>query len=151
MSFCINCGKELQDSFEFCPECGMKISSEGKEWHGAKESFDNFAGKTKICSKCGEAMPEDSFYCLNCGNTFPEQDIEFETIKRKINMQTGTWRSKWVALILCVLFGWLGVHRFYEGKVITGLLYLCTLGFFGLGWIVDIVRLAKKPNPYRAK
>ncbi len=96
-------------------------------------------------------MPEDSFYCLNCGNAFPEQDIEFETIKRRINMQTGTWRNKWIALLLCVFFGWLGVHRFYEGKVFTGLLYLCTLGFFGIGWIVDIVRLTKKPNPYRAK
>ena len=66
-------------------------------------------------------------------------------------MQTGTWRNKWIALLLCVFFGWLGVHRFYEGKVFTGLLYLCTLGFFGIGWIVDIVRLTKKPNPYRAK
>ena len=129
----------------------MKINGERKESHGAKEPFDNFAGKPKICSKCGEAMPEDSFYCLNCGNAFPEYDIEFETIKKRINMQTGTWRNKWVALILCVFFGWLGVHRFYEGKVITGLLYLCTLGFFCIGWIVDIVRLAKKPNPYRAK
>jgi len=151
MPFCVNCGKELLDSFEFCPECGEKIDGKEIESNVTQEPFEHCSGKTKICSKCGEAMPEDSFYCLNCGNTFPEQDIEFETIKRKINMQTGTWRSKWVALILCVLFGWLGVHRFYEGKVITGLLYLCTLGFFGLGWIVDIVRLAKKPNPYRAK
>ena len=151
MAFCINCGKELLDSFEFCPECGKKIGSEGTEPYGTKEPFDNFTGKTKICSKCGEAMPDDSFYCLNCGNAFPEQDIEFETIKRRLNMQTGTWRNKWIALLLCVHFGWLGVHRFYEGKVFTGLLYLCTLGFLGIGWIVDIVRLAKKPNPYRAK
>lgn len=151
MAFCINCGKELLDSFEFCPECGKKIGGEETGLYGAKESFNNFSGKTKICPKCGEAMPEDSFYCLNCGNAFSEQGIEFETIKRRINMQTGTWRNKWIALILCVFFGWLGIHRFYEGKVFTGLLYLCTLGFFGIGWIVDIVRLAKEPNPYRAK
>lgn len=151
MAFCSNCGKELLDSFEFCPECGIKINGDGKESHGAKETFENYAGKIKVCSKCGDAMPEDSFYCLNCGNAFPEPDIEFETMKKRINMQTGTWRNKWVALILCVLFGWLGVHRFYEGKVFTGLLYLCTLGFLGIGWIVDIVRLAKNPNPYRAK
>ena len=151
MAFCTNCGKELLDSFELCPECGKKIDGEEAESSATKTSFEGFAGKIKFCQKCGEAMPEDSFYCLNCGNAFPAQDIEFEIIKRKINMQTGIWRNKWIALILCMCFGWLGVHRFYEGKVFTGVLYLCTLGLFGIGWIVDIVRLAKKPNPYRAK
>lgn len=151
MAFCTNCGKELLDSFEFCTECGKKIDGEEAESSATKTSFEGFAGKIKFCQKCGEAMPEDSFYCLNCGNAFPAQDIEFEIIKRKINMQTGIWRNKWIALILCMCFGWLGVHRFYEGKVFTGVLYLCTLGLFGIGWIVDIVRLAKKPNPYRAK
>lgn len=40
-------------------------------------------------------MPEDSFYCMNA---FPEQDIEFEAIKRKINMLTGTWRNIWLTV-----------------------------------------------------
>lgn len=96
-------------------------------------------------------MSEDFFYCLSCGNTFKEHDNEFETIKRKINMQVGTLKNKWILLLLCMLFGWLGIHRFYEGKVFTGILYLFTLGFFGIGWIIDIVRISMKPNPYRAK
>lgn len=151
MAYCINCGKELLDSFEFCPECGKKIDGREIESYVTEATFEDFVGKTKICPNCGATMPVDSFYCLICGNAFPERNIEFETIKRRINMQTGTWCNKWIALILCVFLGWLGVHRFYEGKVITGLLYLCTWGFFGIGWIVDIVRLAKNPNPYRAK
>ena len=48
-------------------------------------------------------------------------------------------KSKATALILCVLFGWLGLHRFYVGKVITGLLYACTCGLFGIGWLVDLI------------
>ena len=84
-----------------------------------------------------------------CGNTFRESSDEFETIK--INMQTGTWKNKWISLLLCIFFGWLGIHRFYEGKVVTGILYLFTLGFFGVGWIIDIIRIVQKPNPYRAK
>ena len=51
-------------------------------------------------------------------------------------------KSKATALILCVLFGWLGLHRFYVGKVITGLLYACTCGLFGIGWLVDILAIA---------
>ena len=35
------------------------------------------------------------------------------------------------------LFGFLGAHRFYFGKPITGTLWLFTLGLLGVGWVVD--------------
>ena len=149
--FCVNCGKELLKDFEFCPECGKKVNDESSTCHGTQPSFYAYVGETIVCKKCGAQMPADSFYCLNCGNTFQEREAEFETIKRKINMQTGTWRNKWVALMLCIFFGWLGIHRFYEGKIFTGFLYLFTLGLLGIGWIIDIIRIAKKSNPYRVK
>lgn len=49
---------------------------------------------------------------------------------------------KYVELILCILFGYLGVHRFYAKKMKSGLIYLFTIGLFGLGWIYDIVVLS---------
>ncbi len=36
------------------------------------------------------------------------------------------------------LFGFTGAHRFYYGKKWTGLLWFCTLGMFGIGWLVDL-------------
>ena len=36
------------------------------------------------------------------------------------------------------IFGFFGAHRFYLGRPLSGLLYLCTLGLFGIGWIVDL-------------
>lgn len=30
--------------------------------------------------------------------------------------------NKWIALALCILLGYLGLHRFYEGKIATGIL-----------------------------
>ena len=34
-------------------------------------------------------------------------------------------------------FGFLGAHRFYYGKTISGIIYFCTFGLFFIGWIVD--------------
>lgn len=44
-------------------------------------------------------------------------------------------------LWLACLFGACGVHRFYLGKKWTGLLYLLTFGLFGVGQIIDLVRM----------
>lgn len=35
------------------------------------------------------------------------------------------------------VFGFTGAHRFYYGKKLTGILYFCTLGLLGIGWIID--------------
>lgn len=36
------------------------------------------------------------------------------------------------------IFGFLGAHRFYFGKPISGTIYFFTLGIFFIGWIVDL-------------
>lgn len=48
-------------------------------------------------------------------------------------------KRKLPALLLCLFFGMFGVHRFYVGKVATGLLELLTLGGFGLWWLFDLL------------
>ena len=53
-----------------------------------------------------------------------------------------------VALLLCIFLGEFGAHKFYEGKIGMGILYLCTCGLCGIGWIIDIIALIGKPNPY---
>ena len=51
--------------------------------------------------------------------------------------------SEWsITLILCVLIGVWGVHRFYVGKVGTGLLMLFTFGGFLIWWIIDLILIA---------
>ena len=52
-------------------------------------------------------------------------------------------KDRWLALLLCALFGTLGIHHFYVRRYGMGVLYLFTFGLLLVGWIVDIVRLIK--------
>jgi len=55
----------------------------------------------------------------------------------------GTGTKSWiVALLLCFFVGVLGVHRFYVGKIGTGILMLITFGGFGLWTLIDLIMIA---------
>lgn len=46
-----------------------------------------------------------------------------------------------VTLLLCIFFGGIGVHRFYAGKIGTGILQLITLGGCGIWTLVDLIMI----------
>ena len=49
-------------------------------------------------------------------------------------------KNRWIATGLSVCFGFAGIHRFYVGKIGTGILWMLTGGFFGIGWAVDSLK-----------
>jgi len=50
---------------------------------------------------------------------------------------TSDTHSKVIGYILWI-FGFIGAHRFYYGRSISGTIYFFTLGLFLIGWIVDL-------------
>ena len=65
--------------------------------------------------------------------------------------------NKWlVTLLLCLLLGEFGVHRFYNGKIGTGILQLITLGGCGIWALIDLIMIItgnftdKDGNPIKA-
>ena len=45
-------------------------------------------------------------------------------------------------LVLCIILGWLGVYRFYVGKIGTGVAMLLTLRGLGIWQLIDIIMIA---------
>lgn len=124
------------------------------------------SGETKYCKHCGQQIPKDAVLCVHCGRQVEElsggaaqsPNIVINNSNSSVNTNTANAgvpagalkreKNKWVAVLLCLFLGGVGAHKFYEGKIGMGILYLLTIGIFGIGWIVDLIVLLLKPNPY---
>ena len=57
-------------------------------------------------------------------------------------------KSKLVAYVLWFFLGFISMHRFYLGKVGSGMLYLVTFQLFGIGWLIDAFTLSGMVDNY---
>ncbi len=120
------------------------------------------ANETKFCKYCGEKNHKDAIVCTSCGRQIEElkhEQVQPQVIVNNTNTNTNVNRNnnggnsrkelnKWVALLLCIFLGGIGAHKFYEGKIGMGIIYMFTGGLFGIGWFIDFIILLFKPNPY---
>jgi len=121
--------------------------------------------QTKFCPSCGSVIPSAAVICTNCGcqagtlqapvqQPMMQQPMPNMMMYQQPNAAlnaNGVYRApkdKWVAFLLCLFLGFLGGHKYYEGKVGLGLLYLFTGGLFGIGWLIDLILILCKKNPY---
>lgn len=118
----------------------------------------------KFCKHCGGKIPADAVICTLCGRQVEEigtgaaPNIVINNSNENTNTNTNIntanaymnskARNKWVALALCFFLGFWGAHKFYEGKTGMGILYIFTVGLFGIGLLIDFISLLFKPNPY---
>ncbi len=107
----------------------------------------------KACVFCGEEVLESAIKCKHCGEDIDNKTITEYLVSKEqgekrqnkdninISFNNDSPKSRGVALILVMLLGFLGIHRFYVGKVVSGLLYLFTGGFFFIGVVIDFLRI----------
>lgn len=84
------------------------------------------------CPECGSAkfekLGEQTYKCLYCGATFsPERTKKEEKviIQQVIQQQvTSKGRNKVLAGLLAIFLGILGIHKFYLGQTIWGIVYI---------------------------
>ena len=68
--------------------------------------------------------------------------------KNSVNAFTSNERDKWVTFIFCLILGSIGLHKFYEKKIGMGILYLFTFGLFGIGIVVDLIKILLKKERF---
>ncbi|HEY8395378.1 MAG TPA: TM2 domain-containing protein [Bacilli bacterium] len=108
-----------------------------------------------VCRSCGNTIEKFDERCRYCGNPNPEYTVtkkEKNPPERIIVIQENVNRkgpfNKWVAFCLCLFLGFIGAHKFYEGKNFLGCIYLLTLGFFGIGVFIDLIVILARPREY---
>ena len=114
---------------------------------------------TKFCSTCGKEIAAKAVICPHCGcqtEAFAQAQAQPQIVINNSNqnqvnagmMPFGAPKNKWVSVLLCLFLGFVGGHKFYEGKAGMGILYLFTGGLFCIGAFIDFLSLLAKPNPY---
>jgi TM2 domain-containing membrane protein YozV len=85
----------------------------------------------QFCRACGQVISIEAVICPHCGAPTGVKAT-----------QPGTSpKSRLVALLLCWFLGIFGAHRFYVGKVGTGILELVTIGGVGIWALVDFIMI----------
>lgn len=149
--FCRDCGKEMEEQSEACPECGT-VALQGD----------------KFCNSCGSDTRPEAEFCRRCGvkltvqsegeeeeqqpiegglldeteetesarPEIPSEVLVASAVGRKGEEMSG--KSRLAVTLFALLLGSVGIHRFYLEKLNTAVISL-VLGV--LGWISLVTRI----------
>jgi len=95
------------------------------------ETMPALAANQQFCRSCGKIISTLAPACPHCG----------AAMGLRTAPEGASPKTRLVALLLCFLFGMIGVHRFYVGKIGTGILQILTLGGLGIWVLIDLIMI----------
>ncbi len=115
--FCRNCGSEVQGFAVACMKCGCNPNT----------------GKA-FCPNCGAHVNENQVVCVKCGGALTTVN------KPASSKKTKSKKDRVTAGVLAILLGGLGIHQFYLGNTVSGILHiLVVIGTCGMGGIIPLI------------
>ena len=111
---CRNCGKEVPEQAVICVACGVPPNS-----------------GNKFCQNCAAETNPAVEICVSCGVRLARAASEDISPKSRlaVTLLATLGLVIWVA----------GIHRFYLGKIGTGILMLLTFGGLGIWTLIDLI------------
>jgi TM2 domain-containing membrane protein YozV len=147
MIICPKCQNSVDDNANFCTYCGIKLSSAGAS--GAPADGGPPQQQPKEGQPPQPGGPQGGSFQPEAGNqvTPPGYGPPQGSFPPGPNLPYGQQpypqvgpispKSRNVVILLCFFLGSLGIHRFYLGKIVTGILMILTLGGLGIWTLVD--------------
>ncbi len=120
MNYCPNCGTAMTDGQRFCTNCGYSATA-------------NQTYQQQQYQQPNQQYNQQNYQQYNQPNTQPPYNQANAVCSPK---------SRLAAILLAAFVGYFGVHRFYVGKIGTGIVWIFTFGCFGIGVLVDIIMIA---------
>ena len=127
--FCQHCGSQIADDATRCIHCGTATTPHAQVPRQAAPGM-------MFCRNCAAQIPREAFVCVHCGVRVAGP---LDPLERAVFPEGG--RSWVVTMLLALCFPLIGIHRFYTGHVLSGLLQLVTLGGVGVWWLLDVIRI----------
>ena len=121
--FCRNCGNEISDELAVaCMKCGC-----------------NPRAGNHYCPNCGVQVNENQVICVKCGVGLNTQPQYKPGLTSQFGISGGA-KDRSIAGLLALLLGGFGVHQFYLGNTLSGILHIVvTWATCGLGGIISLV------------
>ena len=110
--YCPNCGAPIEAHSKLCEICGTPIEQPQQSRPIYTQPPQEYV------------QPQSNYNQVYADTNYPNRDV--------------SQKSQGILIILWFFGGWLGLHQFYAGKIGMRLLYFCTLGLLGIGWLIDI-------------
>ena len=103
----------------------------------------------EFCQRCGAEISPNAAFCVACGAPVvrhfaaPASAPAPAPARAPVMSVPGQpkGRSFIVALVLCFSLGIFGVHRFYTGNVLSGIVQLLTCGGMGIWVLIDLISI----------
>ena len=121
VKFCQNCGDPLEPNSKFCEKCGTPVEQPSQPRPAYTQQQPVYTQPPSVYS---QQRPN-----------YNQPYVPANTSNQNLAVSP---KSQGVLIILWFFGGFFGLHYFYAGRIGMGLLYFCTAGLFGIGWIVDI-------------
>ncbi len=145
--FCKCCSAEMPSDATVCEYCGVAYEENTPKQEAAQNTTQE-SSNSYTNNYTANYVNNNGSYRNGVEGVLPAQSNA--TVVSQSSVSDEEKDKALVSMLLAIFLGEFGVHRFYEGKIATGILWLCTGGLLGVGYIVDLInRIVRFAKAYR--